>query len=75
MTNKNKKIIPAPILSLSAKIELFAKFLRKAAAKSPSRKPVVSSNAQDGKTKKTVKKVASKKIKSENAENKNKKSA
>ena len=62
MNKKQDKIIHAPILSLSAKIELFAKFLRTATAKSPSSKKNISAVESDSALKQTIKQVASKEI-------------
>ena len=62
MNKKQDKIIHAPILSLSAKIELFAKFLRKATTKSPSTKKNISAVESDTPLKHTIQEVASKEI-------------
>lgn len=62
MNKKHDKIITAPILSLSAKIELFAKFLRKATTPDSPALKKVSSSKGDTPLRKTIKKIASKEI-------------
>ncbi len=75
MNKKQDKIIHAPILSLSAKIELFAKFLRKATTKSPSRKKNISTIESDTSLRRTIKQVASKEIQTSSTPLKKKKTA
>ncbi|MBS0628307.1 MAG: hypothetical protein JSS09_08860 [Verrucomicrobia bacterium] len=75
MKKKQDKIIQAPVLSLSAKIELFAQFLRKATNKSSSNKKNLSSLPLDTPLKRTVKQVASKKIQTSVTPDKKKKTA
>lgn len=62
MKKKSDKIISAPVLSLSAKIELFAKFLRNATLHTSSKHKNLSPTAPDTNLKKTVRQVASKKL-------------
>jgi hypothetical protein len=75
MKKKQDKIIQAPVLSLSAKIELFAQFLRKATNKSSSSKKNLSSVPLDTPLKHTVKQVAAKKIQTTTSSHKKKKTA
>ncbi len=75
MNKKQDKIIHAPILSLSAKIELFAKFLRKATEKSPSTKKTLSTSNSETPLKETIKKVAAKEIQTPSIPLKKKKTA
>ncbi|MES2200036.1 MAG: hypothetical protein V4489_07715 [Chlamydiota bacterium] len=75
MNKKQDKIINAPILSLSAKIELFAKFLRKATTKSPSTKKNLSATSSDTPLKRTIKQVAAKEIQTASTPRKKKKTA
>lgn len=75
MNKKQDKIIHAPILSLSAKIELFAKFLRKASEISPSTKKNLSTSNSDTPLKQTIKKVAAKEIQTTSTPQKKKKTA
>lgn len=75
MKKKNDKIISAPVLSLNAKIELFAKFLRNATLHTSSEYKNLSPTASDTNLKKTVKQVAAKKLPKNSSVAKKKKTA
>ena len=75
MSKKKSKIIDAPILSLNAKIELFAKFLRESLSKKPSTKKNITASKSNTPLKQKVKRVASKKIKKSSSPVKKKKTA